>query len=91
MADALAALAAPRTPPFHEVEADEITSIGHPRHVRLVAVEGQVHPRGDRFQCREHWLGTCAAYQNGLIGVAVQRRPKLLRVASLMPQLLQKV
>ena len=84
-------LAAPRTPPFHEVEADEIESLGHTRHVSLVAVESQVHPRGDRLQCGDNGLGTSAAYQNGIVGVAVQCRTQLLRVASPMPQLIEEV
>src|SRR5205823_12006225 len=67
-------LAAPRTPPFHEVEADEIESLGHTRHVSLVAVEGQVHPRVDSLPCGESGLGAFVAYQNGIVGVAVQRR-----------------
>ena len=66
-------LAATGTFPFHEVEADEIESIGQSCHAGLVAVEGQLHPRGDRLEGREGRLRASAAHQDGVIGVAVQR------------------
>src|SRR5439155_27110398 len=64
---------------------------GQPRHVRLVVVQRQVQPLGDRFEGGTSRLGTSAAYQDGLVGVAVQCCTKLLRVAATMPQVIEQV
>src|SRR5499426_3134412 len=76
---------------FHEVETDEIKPIDHPGHASLVAAQGQVHPLGDRFKGGASRLGASAAYQDGIISVAVQRGTKLRWVAATMPQLIEQV
>jgi hypothetical protein len=79
-------LAAPGTLAFHKVEPDDIEAIGHPCHARLVAVAGSIHPRGDALTDGEPRLRAAAAYQDGLLGGAVEGRTALCRRASTRPQ-----
>jgi hypothetical protein len=84
-------LPTPETLAFHEVKPEEIKALGHAGHARLVVVEGQVHPLGDRCECGTGRLGASAADQNGIISIAVQRGTKLRWVAATMPQMIEQV
>src|SRR4029453_1388016 len=75
---------------LHEVEPDQIESVSQSCHPRLVAVEGQLHPRGHRRECREGWLRAPTAHQDG-VGIAGERGTQLLRVAATVPQVLEQV
>jgi hypothetical protein len=76
---------------LHAVKTAAITPIGHAGHARLVAVQAQVHPLGDRVECGTSRLGAAAASRDGSLGIAGHGRTKLRRVASAMPQVIEEV
>ena len=84
-------LPAPGTLALHTGDADDITPLGHACDARLGAVAGPIPPLGDPLASGEHRLRASAAYQEGLIGVAVEGRTALLRRASTLPQVIHKV
>src|SRR5665213_3184691 len=76
---------------LHELEPDEVKPFGQLRNPGLFAIDRQSHSRGNRGKCLKRLFGALAAYQDRVIGIAVQRSSQFLRVTALMPHLIQQV
>src|SRR4030095_10141777 len=84
-------LSAGRAASLHEVEPEEVKALRQFRDAGLVAIERQTHPCRNCGKRLERMLCTLATDQDGIIGIAMQRGAQLLRVAPLMPYLVQQV
>ena len=76
---------------LHELEPDEVKPFGQLRDPSLFAIDRQPHSRCDRGKRLKRLFSALAAYQNRIVGIAVQRSSQFLRVAALMPHLIQQV
>ena len=76
---------------LHDVAPEEVQALHQFRDAGLVAIERQTHPCRHRGTRLERLRCTGATDQDGIIGIAMPRGPHLLRVAPLMPHLVQQV
>ena len=79
------------TPSLHKVEPEEVKPLGQLRDPRLVAIDDQVHPSAQSLQTPAAPARHCAADQDGIIGIAMQRGPERLGIPPPMPDLIQQV
>src|SRR5262249_45817864 len=69
-----------RAASLHEVEPEEVKAFRQFRDAGLVTIERQVHPCRNCSKRLERLLCALATDQDGIIGVAMQRGPQLLRI-----------
>jgi hypothetical protein len=72
------------TATLYKGKPDKIKTLGQLRNTRLFSIELQSHSPGNGLERLKRWIGTFAANQNGIIGIAVKTGSKLLRVAALI-------
>ena len=82
-------LAGGGTGPLHKIEPDEVEPFGQLRNPGLLPINDQSHAPRDSFESRQGLLSILAANQHGVIGVPMQRGTQFLRVAPLVPQLIE--
>jgi hypothetical protein len=75
---------------LHEVEPEEVKALRQFRDTCLVAIERSSHPYRNSGKRLERLCCAFATDQDGIIGKAMERGAQLLRIAPLMPHLVQQ-